>query len=165
MFTKVQLVELQAKALAGRAISDNEAFRLFNLGWNLNANDLMDIAKNTSNLRSGKTINFYYPTPCFPTVSITANNCFLNCKHCQKKLLVGMTPATTPEKLVEICEGLARAGAKGILITGGCLPNGGLPLSEFADAIHELKRTTNLVLIAHTGIITFDDAKNFQTPS
>jgi uncharacterized radical SAM superfamily protein len=95
----------------------------------------------------------------FPTISVTGKGCALSCKHCGGKVLETMYAATTPEKLFELCAQLKREGALGCLISGGCLPNGSVPLEKFVDAIGKIKRELGLTVFVHTGIVDFDMAK------
>jgi uncharacterized radical SAM superfamily protein len=107
--------------------------------------------------------SFYCSSPKdFPTISITGRGCALKCKHCGGKVLETMYPATTPEKLLEVCTKLRREGALGCLISGGCLPNGSVPLEKFVDVIRRIKRELGLVVFVHTGIIDFDLAEKLR---
>jgi len=123
----------------------------------------------------GKKIFFYAPSfmyyktsyyqsrpNLFPTISITGSACSLKCKHCYGKVLRTMYPATTPEKLLELCRKLKAEGAIGCLISGGCLPDGSLPLDRFVDAIATIKRKFRLAVAVHTGIINFETAKRLK---
>jgi len=123
----------------------------------------------------GKKIHFYAPSfmyyktsyycsspTDFPTISVTGKSCALNCKHCGGKVLNTMYSATTPEKLFELCMQLNRKGALGCLISGGCLPNGSVPLGKFINAIEKIKRELGLTTIIHTGIIDFNTAKQLR---
>jgi len=143
----------------GEPISFDEAKRFFRLNDEQALESLFNVARNVANKHHGKHINFYYTSKYFPSVSITSVYCALNCKHCQKKLLKGLIPATTPKKFVKICEKLVSLGAKGVLISGGYLTNGKVPIGKFSDAIIEVKRKTSLILIAHTGLLDFDEAR------
>ena len=89
----------------------------------------------------------------FPTISVTGKGCTLNCKHCSGKVLETMHPAGTPEKLLELCTGLKQNGALGCLISGGCLPDGSVPLTQFIPALKRIKRELGLTVFVHTGII------------
>jgi uncharacterized radical SAM superfamily protein len=89
----------------------------------------------------------------FPTISVTGKNCALNCKHCGGKLLQTMQPAKTLETLFATCSALKQDGALGCLISGGCLPNGSVPIGRFTQAIAKIKHELGLTVIVHTGII------------
>ena len=107
--------------------------------------------------------SYYQSRPnLFPTISITGSACSLKCKHCYGKVLRTMYPATTPEKLVELCKKLRDRGAIGCLISGGCLPDGSLPLDRFIDAIATIKREFGLAVTVHTGVIKLETAKRLK---
>jgi hypothetical protein len=114
----------------------------------------------------GKRVSFYHPGMFYyqntwgeyPAVSITGKECFLQCKHCQGRLLEKMPAADTPSKLVEICKHFQKEGYQGCLITGGSLPDGSLPWKEFIPAIREIKENTRLFLSAHTGLVSLNTA-------
>lgn len=143
-----------------------------------NEEELEENLKITQELRLrnfGKTIRFYAPSfmyyqsgyyrsspTDFPTISVTGKHCRLRCKHCGGKVLNTMHSATTPEKLFDLCKQLKQRGALGCLISGGCLPNGSVPLKDFMNTIEEIKQELDLTVIVHTGIIDFEVAKNFR---
>lgn len=123
----------------------------------------------------GKKIHFYAPSfmyyktshyhsspTDFPTMSITGTTCALKCKHCGGTVLNTMYSATTPEKLLELCTQLKRKRALGCLISGGCLPDGSVPLGKFIQIIEKIKRELGLTIIVHTGIIDFSTAKRLR---
>jgi lipoyl synthase len=100
-----------------------------------------------------KTAAFCSSNKDFPTISVTGNGCALNCKHCGGKVLQTMHPADTPEKLVNLAGKLKREGASGVLVSGGCLPDGSVPLQKFTNALAEIKRDLGFAVFIHTGII------------
>jgi hypothetical protein len=107
--------------------------------------------------------NHYCSSPAaFPSISITGSSCALKCKHCGGKVLNTMFPAPTPEKLVDICINLKGEGALGCLISGGCLPNGSVPIHKFTEAIAKIKRDLGLTVVVHTGITDFSMAKKLK---
>lgn len=97
-------------------------------------------------------VECFYPGDAFPAISVTGNHCALECKHCLRKYLEGMIPATRPEDLVQVAEALVERGAKGFLLSGGSDRAGRVKVAEFADAIAEVKKTTDLVVNAHVGL-------------
>ena len=119
----------------------------------------MKKARASTTYRSGKRLNFYSTSHLFPSVSLTGSRCHLNCKHCGGKLLERLIPCTHPQSLIYIAKHLKNQGAKGILITGGCDLAGRVPVPAMADAIRTIKKTTDLIVIAHTGFITPEDAR------
>lgn len=120
----------------------------------------------------GKRIHFYAPSfmyyrtsycrssPSeFPTISVTGKGCSLSCGHCGGKILETMNSATTPGKLFALSESLKQGGALGCLISGGCLPDGSVPLGEYVDTIAKIKRELGLTVFTHTGIVGLGMAK------
>ena len=102
---------------------------------------------------------YYCSSPCdFPTISVTGKGCALKCKHCGGKVLETMYPATTPEELYSLCRKLKAKGALGCLISGGCLPDGSVPLDRFAESIRRVKADFGLTVFAHVGVINFERA-------
>lgn len=96
----------------------------------------------------------------FPQISITGERCALNCKHCNRHYLRGMTSATSPERLIEICKEFDKKGVNGILLSGGCNRNGEIQFNGFFKAIEKIKKKTNLIINAHTGLINKENAIN-----
>ncbi len=108
--------------------------------------------------QSDKKINFFITSNLFPSLSVTGSSCALMCKHCKGKLLESLIPATTCDELEKKALQLQKNGAKGILITGGCDMQGKVPVSDLIPAIKKLKEETELLLIAHTGFISSEEA-------
>ena len=106
----------------------------------------------------GKKLNVFITSNLFPSVSLTGSLCHLNCKHCGGKLFSRLIPADSPEKLEDTAHMLANSGAKGMLITGGCNTKGKVPTADVAASIKKIKQETDLIVIAHTGFITSDEA-------
>jgi len=128
-------------------------------------------ARETSWRRFGRKIWFYAPgfiyytnryfrssSVSFPSISVTGSYCSLNCDHCGARILRTMIPARTPERLMEVCAELKSRGAVGCLISGGCMPDGSVPISRFIDAIREIKKNLGLTIVVHTGLINFNTA-------
>lgn len=123
----------------------------------------------------GKRIHFYAPSfayynneyfksslTSFPSISVTGTFCALNCSHCSGKILETMIQAQTPRRLIEVCSEIKKAGAVGCLISGGCLPDGSVPIARFADAINEIKKKLGLTIVVHSGLINLEDAKRLR---
>jgi len=123
----------------------------------------------------GKKIRFYAPSfihyessefcsspIAFPSISITGKFCALRCKHCLGKILETMIPATSPDSLINTCKQLKERGSVGCLISGGCLPDGSVPLDGFTDAIAQVKRDLDLTIVVHTGIISDSTARKLK---
>jgi hypothetical protein len=123
----------------------------------------------------GKKIRFYAPSfmhyrsehycsspTVFPSVSVTGSSCALKCKHCGGIVLNTMYPATTPERLLALCRELKNKGAQGVLISGGCQPDGSVPLDRFVEAIAKIKKELGLTIIVHTGVIDKRSAQELR---
>jgi biotin synthase-related radical SAM superfamily protein len=120
---------------------------------------LFDEARAVKEKLTGKVVNFYFTGDSFPAISVTGSSCALGCKHCGRNMLDGVHHAQTREEIVEMAKGFEKAGAKGCLITGGCRPDGSVPVDEYLDAIETIKKETSLFLLAHTGIIDGEAAR------
>jgi len=127
---------------------------------------LLSRAREASWQTFGKRIHFYAPSfiryenrfyqapaLAFPSISITGDACSIGCKHCRGKVLETMIPAKTPLELLEVCKELAAKGCRGCLISGGCLPDGSVPLEPFIEAISRVKHEMGFTIAVHTGII------------
>jgi len=134
--------------------------------WTMNDSEFMSLLVERCSEEKPRRIRFYAPSFMhyksidfcsrlndFPTISVTGKGCSLKCKHCGGIVLNTMYPATTPAALYELCKRLKSDGARGCLISGGCLPNGSVPLKEFVDTICRVKRDFGLTVFVHTGII------------
>ncbi len=109
-----------------------------------------------------KKINFFITSRLFPSISVTGSACSLMCKHCRGKLLEPLIPAITCEELERKALILNKEGAKGILLTGGCNEFGKVPIGGIIPAIKKIKEKTDLILIAHTGFISREEARGLK---
>ncbi len=143
--------------------------------WQTSENELMSIIDKEKIPNKTKKIRFYAPSfvyyktkyfcsspKAFPSISITGSSCSLKCKHCYGKVLETMNSVQTPEALFDLCFKMKKKGAVGCLISGGCLPDGSVPIDEFVDVITKIKRTLGLTIITHTGIIDKTMAKRLK---
>jgi uncharacterized radical SAM superfamily protein len=139
--------------------------------WDLNPTALIALLDSGKLKPRDHTIRFYAPsfmyyktkhfcssTKDFPTISVTGNRCTLNCKHCGGKVLQTMHPALSPTKLFELGKKLRADGAKGVLVSGGCLPDGSVPLDAFTPVLGRLKHELGLTIFVHTGITRLETA-------
>jgi lipoyl synthase len=144
--------------------------------WNITDKEILRVLDSPMPSREPRTVHFYAPNfmsykaeyssslkGSFPTISITGNNCTLNCKHCEGKILHTMQPATNPNQLLTLCTKLKQEGALGCLISGGCLPNGSVPLEPFLPTFAKIKHDLGLTIFVHTGIISLEVAKILKT--
>jgi len=109
-----------------------------------------------------KSDRFCSSPSAFPSISVTGAFCALKCKHCGGRVLNTMMSALSPRQLIEVCSEVKRQGGIGCLISGGCLPDGSVPLGKFVDAIAEVKRKLGLTVVVHTGIINLDMAQRLK---
>ena len=140
--------------------------------WRLSDRELFALLDSNKLIREPRTVYFYAPSfayyktktfqsssNSFPTVSVTGTDCGLNCKHCGSKVLQTMSAARTTEKLLAIATKIKQDGAQGFLVSGGCLPDGSVPLKPFIPALKSIKREQGLTVFVHTGIIDTLTAK------
>jgi len=102
---------------------------------------------------------FYFTGKKFPAISVTGDFCSLLCKHCNAHFLKGMIECKQPEKLIEIARRLELKGAKGFLLSGGCDPNGKIPLERFYPALGKIKSSFALSINLHVGLLNPADVK------
>lgn len=102
---------------------------------------------------------FFYPGKAFPAVSITGTDCWLKCDHCGGRYLSRMLHVTEPQDLIRLANDLEIQGIKGLLVSGGCLPDGSIPLDPFIDVIGDVKRLTDLEINIHTGLLHKETAE------
>lgn len=122
----------------------------------------MEISKKNRIKRFGKRLVISTATNCFPAISITGTFCELNCKHCRGKLLNTLLSAKDGTRLEKIAYSLVKKNARGILLTGGCDRNGKVPIINFSKSIKKIKSTTDLIVIAHTGIGDINEEEALQ---
>jgi uncharacterized radical SAM superfamily protein len=137
--------------------------------WTNNAN--WTRARELSWAHLGKQITFYLPgmfrlnghTGRYPALSITGDICALECDHCRGKILEGMPATVTPRGLVEKCQKLAQRGHLGVLISGGCNERGELPWKPFLLAIETIKKSTDLFVSVHCGLVDVPTARALKS--
>ena len=88
----------------------------------------------------------------FMTMSVTGSHCSLMCDHCGTKVLETMTIANSAARFQKAADHLVMSGAQGVLISGGCLEDGSVPLERFMDDIRRLK-SQGLTVLVHTGLV------------
>jgi len=107
-----------------------------------------------------RTIHFFYPGHSFPSVSVTGEECALDCKHCGGHYLKHMAKTDTPEKLLNFAFG--RKDIHGFLLSGGCSPAGNVDLGTYEEAISKITSETDLVLNVHTGLVDLETARKLN---
>ncbi|MEM3378661.1 MAG: radical SAM protein [Candidatus Bathyarchaeia archaeon] len=139
--------------------------------WSISSENLLSLLDSHALAQAPRTVRFYAPSfvyyktryyhaspNLFPTVSVTGGACALNCRHCGGRILQTMQSAPTPEALFQAAVTLKRNGAEGCLISGGCQPDGSVPLKPFIPVITTIKRELGLTVFVHTGIIDAETA-------
>ncbi len=104
-------------------------------------------------------LKIYIPNKRFPAISITGNECSLNCAHCDKKYLKGMKRVLNNKELRDFLLELSKNGGTGALLSGGCDSDGSVPLINYLDTIKEVKTKTSLIINTHTGLLNETTAK------
>jgi uncharacterized radical SAM superfamily protein len=137
-----------------------------NASWldfeNLTLSDFENLLKYAYTLKKqffGNDLKIYIPTQKFPAISITGNQCALSCEHCNKKYLESMSNITNPNDLKHFLKDLYENDGVGALISGGCDPDGAVPLNDYLGVIKEIKEETNLIINTHTGLINKNTAE------
>ena len=120
---------------------------------------ILNLAYKVKKRNFGDLLKIYIPNKRFPAISITGSECSLHCEHCNKKYLDGMKPILNNSDLKSYLLELYHNDGVGVLLSGGCLPDGSVPLLNFLDTIKEIKKKTNLIINAHTGLLSEETAK------
>jgi uncharacterized radical SAM superfamily protein len=63
---------------------------------------------------------------------------------------------------VKLCTALKQDGAVGVLVSGGCLPDGSVPLRKFMSALTQVKTDLGLTVFVHTGIVNGETANQLK---
>ncbi len=89
----------------------------------------------------------------FVSISVTGTACALSCEHCRMQVLRGMDDLSQFDgSMFELCEQLAKRGARGVLISGGSDRRGRVPLLEHVPDLIRVRRELDLVIRAHPGL-------------
>lgn len=97
----------------------------------------------------------------FQLLSVTGSHCALNCDHCGTKVLEGMQVVSSRARFQSAVADLPQKGAEGVLISGGCLDDGSVPLDRFLDQIAQLK-DEGLTVLVHTGLVRPEIARGLK---
>ncbi len=119
----------------------------------------------TSHNHPDRQLKFYAPGKAFPSISLSGNNCALDCEHCDKKYLNHMIAAETPDDLKETFSQLINRGAVGTLISGGCDAEGKVPLLNFEQTILDFKNGAEgkkFFLNSHVGLVSDEEAMRIK---
>ncbi|MFX1326061.1 MAG: radical SAM protein, partial [Promethearchaeota archaeon] len=119
----------------------------------------LNLAQDITQRNFGNMLKIYNPTRKFPAISITGSNCALNCEHCNKKYLKGMTSILENKDLEDFLLEHSNNGGTGALISGGSRLDGSVPLLNFLDSIKKVKNESNLIINTHTGFLNENTAR------
>jgi len=142
--------------LGNQTWSDYEKLLKFD---NKELEPILNLAYKVKKRKIGNLLKVYTPNKRFPAISITGSECSLHCEHCNKKYLESMKPILNNSELKSYLLELDKNDGIGVLLSGGCLPDGSVPLLNFLDTIKEIKKETNLIINAHTGLLNEETAK------
>ncbi len=101
----------------------------------------------------------------FPSFSITAGACGLNCDHCQAKILEPMIPATSPEMLdMKVRTLVHTQNLQGFLLSGGSNRRNEIRYERFYPVVERLKRDFPTMRIAiHTALTDEKGARAMES--
>lgn len=89
----------------------------------------------------------------FVSISVTGTTCALHCEHCDTNVLRGMTDLRRFNgSLFDVCESLAKQGARGVLISGGSDSRGRVPLLPHIEDMKRVRTELGLAVRAHVGL-------------
>ncbi len=155
--TKRAITMQEINVLLSRDIND-----LLNESWNIRNENFPSIL--TVSTPGAKTyISDFHKNKrnTFVNISITGTNCSLDCEHCKKSLLESMIPIASGDELKILGNRLVERGCEGILISGGAIPTGEVPLDNYFDALSYLKNK-GLKVLVHTGLASRETASRLQ---
>lgn len=98
----------------------------------------------------------FQPHSGFSTISLTGNECALDCEFCRGQYLEDMESITDPDELYNACLSLDSNGNKGVLLSGGYNEEGYIPFEPFLDSIDRVKEETNLFVSVYSGYMPPD---------
>jgi uncharacterized radical SAM superfamily protein len=106
-----------------------------------------------------KILKCYIPGQHFPAISVTGEECELECEHCNKRYLHNMLQAPTEEQFRQILKSLVNKGAIGALLSGGSTKDGKVPLLKYKDIIDDFTDChPDFYLNSHVGLVDFSEA-------
>lgn len=152
----------KTKELLDRIKSGNANWSDYSEFLELDVNDLesfFNLAYKITLQNLGNQLKIYTPNKRFPAISITGSECALGCEHCDKKYLKGMKSLQKNADLENYLIELSKNNGVGALISGGCDPEGAVPLIDFLDTVKKVKNQTNLVINVHTGLLNEETAR------
>ncbi len=98
----------------------------------------------------------------FLPISLTGKGCALECDHCDKKILEPMIPLDYKRGLFEMAKTLQSKGTEALLVSGGSMKNGQVPLLKHLDQLQRIKKELGMKIIMHTGLVSDEMAKGLR---
>ena len=96
----------------------------------------------------------------FVSISVTGNNCALNCEHCNTKMLDNMLDLPSfGGSLFDMAKNLEEKGAKGVLISGGSNTRNQVPLLQHIEDMKRIRKELGMVIRVHPGLPDEDTCK------
>lgn len=104
-------------------------------------------------LKPHKTSEFSGSMKEFVSISVTGNNCALNCEHCNTKMLDNMLDLSAFNgSLFDMAVYLKGKGTKGILISGGSNLRNQVPLLSHISDMKRIRNELGMVIRVHPGL-------------
>ena len=104
-------------------------------------------------LKPHKTSEFSGSLKEFVSISVTGNNCALNCEHCNTKMLDNMLDLPAFKgRLFDMAKSLQENGTKGILVSGGSNIRNQVPLLPHIDDMKRIRNELGMVIRVHPGL-------------
>ncbi len=91
-------------------------------------------------------------------ISVTGDACALQCEHCVAKVLNPMISLQASKNLFELCADLQATGTNGVLVSGGSMKNGQVPLLKHVEHMKRVKDELGMKIICHTGLVSEETA-------
>ncbi len=89
----------------------------------------------------------------FISISVTGNNCALNCEHCKTKMLDSMLDLPSFDgSLFDMAKNLHEKGARGILVSGGSNILNQVPLLSHIGDMKRIRKELEMVIRVHPGL-------------
>jgi len=98
----------------------------------------------------------------FGILSVTGDRCGCRCAHCDGSLLKCMPDGNTIEKFISYIDKAAKAGSRGVLVSGGSDTGGSVPLLPLIEGIAYAKKK-GLKVVVHTGLVDLETALALRT--
>ncbi len=89
----------------------------------------------------------------FLPISLTGSACALKCDHCDTRILDPMIALDRREGLLALCRRLHETGTTGVLISGGSLRDGTVPLMKHMEDIARVRSELGMRVMVHTGVV------------